>query len=89
MVVVATVISLVVQTTNIVLNLDDGTGRIEARHWVDSTAQDEMGKWGDIEYVNLHSRYMQYLTKVSRSLQREQIRPRHWHHQKLQQQTLH
>ena len=52
MTVVATVISLVVQTTNIVLNLDDGTARMEARHWVDSTDQEEMGKWGDIECVS-------------------------------------
>ena len=51
--VIAAVISLVTQTTNIVLNLDDGTGRIEARQWVDSTPQDEAGKWGDIEYVLL------------------------------------
>jgi hypothetical protein len=32
--------------------VDDGTGRIEARHWVDSTNEDEGSKWGGIEYAD-------------------------------------
>ncbi|KAK7693495.1 hypothetical protein QCA50_003063 [Cerrena zonata] len=39
--VVAQVISIQKQATNIVYNLDDGTGRLEARHWVDPSAMEE------------------------------------------------
>lgn len=38
---VAQVISIQKQATNIVYNLDDGTGRLEARHWVDPSAMEE------------------------------------------------
>lgn len=46
--VVATVISIQSQTTNCVYWLDDGTGRMEARHWVDSTNEEDSEKWGGI-----------------------------------------
>jgi len=39
--VVALVKTVQYQTTNIVYNLTDGTGDIEARHWVDSSTADE------------------------------------------------
>ncbi|KAI0797996.1 hypothetical protein C8Q75DRAFT_709149, partial [Abortiporus biennis] len=40
---VAQVMSIQAQTTNCVYWLDDGTGRIEARHWVDSSTMQEDG----------------------------------------------
>ncbi|KAI0082629.1 replication protein A, subunit RPA32 [Panus rudis PR-1116 ss-1] len=40
---VAQVMSIQKQTTNVVYLIDDGTGRIEARHWVDSTMEEETG----------------------------------------------
>jgi replication factor A2 len=46
--IVAQVISIQSQTTNSVYWLDDGSGRIEARHWVDSTSDVDSGKWGGI-----------------------------------------
>jgi len=47
--VVGQVVSIQKQATNCVYLVDDGTGRIEARHWVDSTNEDEGSKWGGIE----------------------------------------
>jgi replication factor A2 len=47
--VVGQVVSIQKQATNCVYMVDDGTGRIEARHWVDSTNEDEGSKWGGIE----------------------------------------
>jgi replication factor A2 len=52
--VVGQVVSIQKQATNCVYLVDDGTGRIEARHWVDSTNEDEGSKWGGIEYAPLH-----------------------------------
>ncbi|KAG6874207.1 hypothetical protein C0995_003753 [Termitomyces sp. Mi166 len=46
--VVSQVITIHVQATNFVYWLDDGSGRIEARHWVDSTSEEDSGKWGGI-----------------------------------------
>lgn len=46
---VAQVVTVQVQTTNCVYWLDDGTGRYEARHWVDSTNEEDTEKWGGIE----------------------------------------
>ncbi|KAF8350645.1 replication protein A subunit RPA32 [Amanita rubescens] len=46
---VAHIISIQVQATNRIIGLDDGTGRVEARCWVDSTADDETEKWAGIE----------------------------------------
>jgi len=46
--IVAQVISIQSQTTNSVYWLDDGSGRIEARHWVDSTSEVDSEKWGGI-----------------------------------------
>ncbi|KAK2466858.1 hypothetical protein APHAL10511_001116 [Amanita phalloides] len=46
---VAHVVSVQVQTTNKIIWLDDGTGRVEARCWVDSTTDDETDKWASIE----------------------------------------
>jgi hypothetical protein len=45
------VVSIQPQATNCVYWIDDGTGRIEARHWVDSSSEEDSGKWGGIEYV--------------------------------------
>ena len=39
--VVAQVLTVQKQATNVVYNLDDGTAQIEARHWVDPSAMDE------------------------------------------------
>ncbi|KAF8077881.1 replication protein A subunit RPA32 [Lyophyllum atratum] len=46
---VGQVVTIQSQTTNCVYWMDDGTGRIEARHWVDSTSEEDSGKWGGIE----------------------------------------
>ncbi|KAF8201721.1 hypothetical protein BJ912DRAFT_514297 [Pholiota molesta] len=43
------VVSIQKQTTNSVYMLDDGTGRMEARHWVDSASDDDSHKWAAIE----------------------------------------
>ncbi|KAF9484720.1 replication protein A, subunit RPA32 [Pholiota conissans] len=47
--IVAQVVSIQKQTTNSVYLLDDGTGKIEARHWVDSASDDDSHKWSSIE----------------------------------------
>ncbi|KAJ3517170.1 hypothetical protein NLJ89_g669 [Agrocybe chaxingu] len=46
--VVAQVVTINRQATNCVYLIDDGTGQIEARHWVDSN-EDEGSKWGGIQ----------------------------------------
>jgi replication factor A2 len=46
---VAHIVSIQSQATNRIIGLDDGTGRVEARCWVDSTAEDETEKWAGIE----------------------------------------
>lgn len=43
MTLVAHVASVQKQTTNNLYTLDDGTGRIEARHWSDALSQDSDG----------------------------------------------
>ncbi|KAG6866971.1 hypothetical protein C0991_003887 [Blastosporella zonata] len=48
--IVGQVVTIQSQTTNCVYWIDDGTGRIEARHWVDSSSEEDSGKWGGIEY---------------------------------------
>ncbi|KAF8651484.1 hypothetical protein AX16_004782 [Volvariella volvacea WC 439] len=47
--VVAQVINVQKPQTNWVFTLDDGTGRMDARHWVDSTNEAEQEKWSGIE----------------------------------------
>ncbi|KAG5728037.1 Replication factor A protein 2 [Termitomyces sp. T112] len=47
--VVGQVITNQAQTTNVVYWLDDGSGRIEARQWIDSTSEEDSGKYGGIE----------------------------------------
>ncbi|GLB34890.1 putative replication protein A, subunit RPA32 [Lyophyllum shimeji] len=47
--IVGQVVTIQSQTTNCVYWIDDGTGRIEARHWVDSTSEEDSAKWGGIE----------------------------------------
>lgn len=42
------------QVTNCVYSIDDGTGVIEARHWVESNEEDA-GKWGHVEWASLYS----------------------------------
>ncbi|KAF9004673.1 replication protein A subunit RPA32 [Cyathus striatus] len=44
---VGQIVSLQTQNTNYIYWIDDGTGRFEARHWVDTT--DAEDKWGGIE----------------------------------------
>ncbi|KAG5635535.1 hypothetical protein H0H81_010947 [Sphagnurus paluster] len=46
---VGQVVTIQSQSTNCVYWVDDGTGRIEARHWVDSTSEEDSGKWSGIE----------------------------------------
>jgi hypothetical protein len=48
---VGQVVTIQSQTTNCVYWIDDGTGRVEARHWIDSTSEEDAGKWGGIEYI--------------------------------------
>jgi len=53
---VAQVVSITVQTTNSVFFLDDGTGRIEARLWVDTSVEDSVtsGDYGkEGQYVRV------------------------------------
>jgi len=47
--IVGHVSSIQAQTTNCVYVIDDGTGRIEARHWVDSNSEEDAEKWGGID----------------------------------------
>lgn len=48
---VGQVISMQQQTTSHTYFIDDGTGRVEARHWVGTTGntEGEMEKWSGIE----------------------------------------
>ncbi|PPQ87992.1 hypothetical protein CVT25_001071 [Psilocybe cyanescens] len=46
--VVGQVVSVQKQTTNFVYMVDDGTGKMEARHWVDNSNEDESTKFGEI-----------------------------------------
>ena len=48
---VAQVISYQAQPTNGVYWLDDGTGRIEARHWMDTSSDEETEKWTGLYVV--------------------------------------
>ena len=50
--IVAQIVSITVQTTNSVFFLDDGTGRIEARLWVDSSSEESVtsGEYGKYVY---------------------------------------
>jgi replication factor A2 len=48
---VGQVVTIQSQTTNCVYWIDDGSGRVEARHWIDSTSEEDAGKWGGIEYI--------------------------------------
>ncbi|EPS98543.1 replication protein A subunit RPA32, partial [Fomitopsis schrenkii] len=46
--VIGQVVSINSQTTNCVYWLDDGTGRMEARHWVDAGTDEDSERWGGI-----------------------------------------
>ncbi|KAF8892525.1 hypothetical protein BD779DRAFT_1509479 [Infundibulicybe gibba] len=46
---VGQVVSVRTQATNIVYWIDDSTGRIEARHWLDTSIESESIKWTGIE----------------------------------------
>lgn len=48
---VAQIITINQQATNVVYLLDDGTGRIEARHWLDSSNPEDAEKWSGLSYV--------------------------------------
>ncbi|TFK42517.1 hypothetical protein BDQ12DRAFT_278987 [Crucibulum laeve] len=47
--IVGQVCSVQAQATNCVYWIDDGTGRVEARHWVDSSNEEDAEKWSGIE----------------------------------------
>ena len=47
--VVAQVLQINPQATNCVYILDDGTGRIEARHWVDNASETNAQKWAGLK----------------------------------------
>ncbi|KDR81675.1 hypothetical protein GALMADRAFT_239789 [Galerina marginata CBS 339.88] len=47
--IVGQVVSVQRQTTNCVYIVEDGTGKIEARHWIDSSSDEDASKWGTIE----------------------------------------
>ncbi|KAF9562546.1 replication protein A subunit RPA32 [Agrocybe pediades] len=47
--IVGQVVSIQKQTTNCVYTIDDGTGVIEARQWLDASNEDEAKKWEDIQ----------------------------------------
>ncbi|KAJ2932907.1 hypothetical protein H1R20_g4213, partial [Candolleomyces eurysporus] len=47
--VVAQVLQITPQATNCVYILDDGTGRIEARHWVDNASETNAQKWAGLK----------------------------------------
>jgi hypothetical protein len=49
--IVAQVISIHSQSTNCVYWLDDGSGRIEARHWLDASSPEDAEKWAGVTYV--------------------------------------
>lgn len=51
--IVGQIVSIQMHPTNHVYTIDDGTGRIEARHYVDSTSEEEGSKWRGIEYALL------------------------------------
>lgn len=53
MTIVGHVVFVQSQTTNCVYTIDDGTGRIEARHWIDSSSEEGTSKWKGIEYALL------------------------------------
>jgi len=64
--VVAQVISIQAQTTNCVYWLDDGSGRVEARHWIDSSGTGDSEKWGGINenaYVRVAGNLKMFGTK--------------------------
>ncbi|KAH9484363.1 Replication factor A protein 2 [Psilocybe cubensis] len=46
--VVGQVVSIQKQTTNCVYMIDDGTGKMEARHWVDNSNEDDSSRFGEI-----------------------------------------
>ena len=48
---VAHVLSVQVNPTNNIFELEDGTGRIEARHWVDASAEGDEGKTNGVTCV--------------------------------------
>ncbi|KAG6810185.1 hypothetical protein H0H92_012949, partial [Tricholoma furcatifolium] len=48
---VGQVTNVQVQTTNVLYGIDDGSGQIEARHWVDSSSEEDSAKWDGIELV--------------------------------------
>jgi len=74
--VVAQVMSIQIQTTNSVYWLDDGSGRIEARHWMDSSNPEDMEKWGGIvenTYVRVTGNLKMFGSK--RYINAQHIRP--------------
>jgi len=74
--VVAQVISIQIQTTNSVYWLDDGSGRMEARHWMDSSNPEDMEKWGGIAentYVRVTGNLKMFGNK--RYINAQHIRP--------------
>ena len=52
MTLVAQIITINQQATNVVYLLDDGTGRIEARHWLVPNDIQDAEKWSGLSYVS-------------------------------------
>lgn len=46
--VVAQITSIQVQATNTVYMMEDGTGQMEARHWIDADSAQDSERWGTI-----------------------------------------
>lgn len=57
--------SIQAQTTNCVYVIDDGTGRIEARHWVDSNSEEDAEKWRGIESAFFPLLSLQFINEIS------------------------
>ena len=49
-------ISVVQQTTNMIYAIDDGTGQVEARHWIDPKKENVQDIWRDIRSV-MHPKF--------------------------------
>jgi len=74
--IVAQVISINSQATSCLYWLDDGSGRIEARHWWDSSSQEDVEKWAGVSenvYVRVTGSLKSFSSK--RYLNITQIRP--------------
>lgn len=82
--VVASVITIKNQATNCVYWIDDGSGRVEARHWVDSANEEDSERWGSITegaYIRVMGGLKMFGNK--RYINAQHIRPVKDHHEFL------